>query len=87
MSIGMVPVIIFAVINVIAFFIYGIDKKKAIEKEWRIPESTLLAVSFFGPWGAMAGMNVYRHKTQKPKFKLVYVFAIVHIIIVGFLLF
>ena len=38
-------------------------------KEWRISESTLLAVAFFGGWpGAKYGQRKFRHKTRKQPF-------------------
>ena len=37
-----------AVINLIAFGMYGVDKQKAIRKQWRIPEAQLLAVAAIG---------------------------------------
>jgi len=56
-------------INLIAFLIYGIDKKRAIKGRWRISETTLLALSLFGGGiGSMLSMNIFRHKTKKPKF-------------------
>lgn len=56
-------------INIATFFLYGVDKWKAREKRWRIPEATLLSMAVFGgSVGAYAGMRVFRHKTQKPKF-------------------
>lgn len=63
-------VIIYAcVINVIAFFMYGFDKQKAKRRQWRIPESTLLGVAVIGgSIGAFLGMQIFRHKTKKPKF-------------------
>ncbi len=63
-------VIIYAcVINVIAFFMYGFDKQKAKCRQWRIPESTLLGVAVIGgSIGAFLGMQIFRHKTKKPKF-------------------
>lgn len=45
-----------------------------------------LAASFFGPFGAYAGMNKFRHKTQKLKFKLISVFLIIQVLVVIFLL-
>ena len=36
------------VINLIAFGMYGVDKQKAIRKQWRIPEAQLLAVAALG---------------------------------------
>lgn len=56
-------------INIIAFVIYGIDKRKAIKQKSRIRESTLLSLAFVGgSIGALLGMHLFRHKTQKAKF-------------------
>ena len=57
------------VINVAAFAMYGIDKKRAIADEWRIPEAILLTfAACCGAVGALFGMYTFRHKTRKPKF-------------------
>ena len=57
------------VINVVAFAMYGIDKKRAIADEWRIPEAILLTfAACCGAVGALFGMYTFRHKTRKPKF-------------------
>ena len=54
------------VINIAAFVVYGIDKRKAIKHRWRIPESVLFALAFVGgALGALAGMYAFRHKTRK----------------------
>ena len=56
-------------INLFAVVIYGIDKRRAIKDKWRISESTLLLVALIGGGlGALAGMKLFRHKTQKAKF-------------------
>ena len=57
-------------INVITFFIYGIDKLKAKKGKWRIPESTLLLLAIIGgSIGAWFGIKVWHHKTLHKKFK------------------
>lgn len=57
------------VMSIITFIVYGIDKRKAIRGQWRIPEKTLLLLAVLGGSpGAMAGMKIFRHKTQKPRF-------------------
>ena len=57
--------------NVIAFLIYGIDKRRARNGEWRISEATLLGVAFLlGGVGSWLGMKVFRHKTDHMKFKI-----------------
>ena len=54
------------VINIVAFVVYGIDKRKAVKHRWRIPEVVLFALAFVGgALGALAGMYVFRHKTRK----------------------
>ena len=73
--------IFLAVINIITFMLYGIDKAKAKKKKWRIPEAALLTTAFFGgSVGALLGMCLFRHKTKHIKFKiLVPLFLILHI--------
>ena len=36
------------IINILAFFIYGIDKYKAVHKHFRISEYSLFILSFIG---------------------------------------
>ena len=58
-----------AVINLIAFGMYGADKQKAIQR--RIPEAQLLAVAAIGgSVGAILGMQFFHHKTRKWKFRV-----------------
>ena len=58
------------IINVVTFFVYGIDKYKAKHAKWRIPEATLLLLAVVGgSVGAWCGMKVWRHKTMHKKFK------------------
>lgn len=57
------------IINIIAFFLMGIDKKKAQNGAWRIPEKTLfLSALLGGSIGAIAGMQLFRHKTKHRTF-------------------
>ncbi|HOO27336.1 MAG TPA: DUF1294 domain-containing protein, partial [Lachnospiraceae bacterium] len=35
-------------INLLGFFIMGIDKQRAKRQEWRIPETTLFSVALVG---------------------------------------
>ena len=58
-------------INIAMFLIFGYDKLMAKRKGQRIPESFLLAGSFFfGAFGSLLGMVVFNHKTSKLKFRL-----------------
>ena len=59
-------------INLLAFLLYGIDKRRAIKDKWRIPESTLLAVAIVGgAVGAWAAMQTFRHKTKHWYFNVI----------------
>ena len=59
------------IINLIGFLIMLIDKQRAIHKEWRIPEKTLLGVSSLGgSIGMLIGMSSFRHKTKHKKFTI-----------------
>ena len=62
-------IIYLVIINLIAFFMMWLDKRKAEKGKWRIPENTLLIpVLLGGGIGGIAGMYIFRHKTQKGKF-------------------
>ena len=57
-------------INIVTFFLYGIDKWKAKRSKWRIEESTLLWwAAAGGSIGALLGMKAWHHKTLHVKFK------------------
>lgn len=59
------------IINITGFIIMFIDKSRAIHKEWRIPEKTLLLISAIGgSIGMYTGMHIFRHKTKHLKFTL-----------------
>ena len=65
-----IALIYVAVINVVTFFMYGIDKWKAKKSKWRIREAALLGLAVLGgSIGAWLGMQVWHHKTQHKKFK------------------
>lgn len=65
-------------INVLAYLLYGIDKRRSIKQQYRISEKTLLLVAFLGGGvGAWLGMKHYRHKTQYLKFTILVPLSIV----------
>lgn len=58
-------------INIATFITYGADKARARKHQWRISEKTLLLLALLGgSLGAYGGMLTFRHKTQKPLFKI-----------------
>lgn len=59
------------IINIIGFLIMYIDKKKAKNGSWRIPENTIFVVTAIGGGiGTIAGMYKFRHKTKKKIFTI-----------------
>ncbi len=78
------PASIYFAFNVISFLFYGLDKAKAQSKrKWRrVTEKNLLLMALMAPFGAMAGMQIFRHKIRKDRFKyLVPAFVAVHLVI------
>lgn len=62
-------IIYLIIINALGLLLMLIDKKKAIQKQWRIPEKALLGVGLIGgSLGCILGMRLFRHKTKKPVF-------------------
>ncbi len=58
------------VVNAVAFMVYGIDKCRARNGKWRIPEATLLMLTVVGgSVGAWLGMKAWHHKTRHMKFR------------------
>lgn len=58
-------------LNIIAFITIYVDKKRAINRKWRIKESTLFILSLIGgSLGTLLGMYTFRHKTKHIKFTL-----------------
>ena len=75
---ALAAIIYLACINLLAFALYFIDKEKAKRKKWRIKESVLLGVGFFGgAIGALAAMNLFRHKTQHYYFYVVNILGLI----------
>lgn len=74
----------FAVMSLVAFCAFGIDKYKARHDRWRIPESTLLLIALFGgAVGAYLGMKAFHHKTMHKKFTIaVSLLALIHIAVI-----
>lgn len=59
--------------NSLLFVLMYVDKQKAVKRQWRIPEKTLLLLGLIGGgFGGLISMNAFRHKTMKRSFKVVY---------------
>jgi uncharacterized membrane protein YsdA (DUF1294 family) len=81
----LIPTLIYAGLNVVAFCVFALDKHRAQTNAWRTPENTLLFLAALGPFGAIAAMKILRHKTRHTKFLLVPVFVVIHTLLVIYL--
>ena len=83
-----IVVIYLVIINVVTFFMYGVDKWKAKRSKWRIREAALLGQAVLGgSVGAWLGMKVWHHKTMHKKFKYgVSATIIIQLVIFGYLI-
>ena len=70
-TILIIAAIVLVVMNIAAYVLMGVDKKRAKAGAWRIPEKTLfLVTALFGGLGGTLGMKVFRHKTKHWYFRL-----------------
>ena len=59
------------IVNLFGFFSMMMDKRKARERAFRIPESTLFMIAILGgSIGSILGMYRFRHKTKHLSFTL-----------------
>lgn len=72
------------IINIIAFLLMLIDKRRAIAGRRRIPERTLFFVTLIGgACGGLAGMFLFRHKTKHLSFRILLpLFFLIHVILI-----
>lgn len=76
---------IYAILSVILFAMYWIDKRAAINGDQRISEFSLHIVSLLGGWpGGLVAQNILRHKTIKISFQAVFT-ATILINILGYI--
>jgi uncharacterized membrane protein YsdA (DUF1294 family) len=69
--------------NLAAFLAFALDKRRAKNGAWRIPERTLLTFAFYGgSLGALLGQQVLRHKTRKEPFRTyLLVIGVFHVVL------
>ena len=69
----MIPTVLICVgvVNLVTFVMFGVDKRRARLGAWRIPEATLIGLSFAtGFVGGWLAMRTFRHKTRKTSFRV-----------------
>ena len=65
----MIILLYLAIVSLVSVIVTIFDKLRAKSGGWRVPEKTLLLLSFLGGSVAMLfTMNLIRHKTKKAKF-------------------
>lgn len=65
--------VVYAVLSLVSFAMYGRDKAAARKGMRRTPEMTLHLVSVAGGWpGALVAQRLFRHKTVKQPFRTVF---------------
>jgi len=76
-------------VNTLTFWIFALDKKRAIERGWRVKEDTLLLLAFLGgSFAAKRAQKGLRHKTRKQPFAgTLNAILAVHVIIIGFVVY
>ncbi|OEF23279.1 DUF1294 domain-containing protein [Vibrio rumoiensis] len=61
------------IISLVTFVVYWKDKSAAKKGTWRTPEKTLHTLAFAGGWpGALMAQKIFRHKTSKTSFQIVF---------------
>ncbi|WP_095129923.1 DUF1294 domain-containing protein [Pseudomonas sp. Irchel s3h14] len=72
-GVSVIPLVAYGVVSLLAFLLYWSDKRKARADHWRTPENVLHAVELAGGWpGALLAQQVFRHKTRKVSFQLLF---------------
>ena len=68
---GTALLVYLVLINLVTFFVYGADKRRARQGKWRVPEKTLFLLPLLGgSVGALLGMRVFHHKTKHWYFRI-----------------
>lgn len=67
------PAVIYLLVSPITFFIYWSDKNRAQSGRPRFTENSLHLFELLGGWpGALLAQQLFRHKTRKQPFQLVF---------------
>jgi uncharacterized membrane protein YsdA (DUF1294 family) len=79
-KLGKLPALLFwgfVAMSSVAFILYGLDKWAAKREAQRTPESTLQFCALLGGWpGALLAQQVFRHKSSKRSFQIVFWFSV-----------
>ena len=69
----LIPLFVYTGMSLVSYFVYFIDKEKAKNKHWRIPETLILLLDLLGGWpGGLAAQRILRHKNKKIFFQVLF---------------
>ncbi|MBI5707151.1 MAG: cold shock and DUF1294 domain-containing protein [Armatimonadetes bacterium] len=78
--VGSLPIavpLVTLMLSFMTYLVYGLDKRKAEDAAWRVPESTLHLLALLGGWpGAFAAQRLLRHKSRKTGFLAMFWFTV-----------
>ncbi|WP_116475317.1 DUF1294 domain-containing protein [Zobellella maritima] len=67
------PLLAYGAMSVASFAAYGLDKHRARQAQWRLPENLLHLLDLAGGWpGGLLAQRRFRHKTRKTRFQLLF---------------
>ncbi len=73
-----VSALLYVTASVLAFLFFAFDKQAAMRGWRRMPEARLPLISLLGGWpGAWLAQMLLRHKTQKPRFRALFLAAVI----------
>ncbi|MHC5114511.1 MAG: DUF1294 domain-containing protein [Planctomycetota bacterium] len=73
LNLGLVTAGWYVATSVVAVIAYGVDKRAASRDRRRVPEAWLHGMELVGGWpGALLAQQVFRHKTRKLSYQVVF---------------
>ena len=68
-----IPGLAYATMSFLAIITYSVDKRRALDQKWRIPESLLHSIEVLGGWpGALVAQKQLNHKTKKTSYQVAF---------------
>ncbi|MDR7067802.1 uncharacterized membrane protein YsdA (DUF1294 family)/cold shock CspA family protein [Pseudoxanthomonas japonensis] len=73
------------ILSAITYVVYALDKHAAQTGRWRTQETTLHLLELLGGWpGAWIAQQTLRHKSRKPRYRVVFwTMVVLHVAVVG----
>lgn len=73
MPLSAIILAVYALMSLVTFIEYGLDKRAARLSRWRIPERRLHVLALMFGWpGALIAQRVFRHKTIDRRFRIIF---------------